>query len=178
MTCYVIGTHPPHGFSNWFRGLEESVSMECVQCVIWFFVISVCIAESVLSLPKISYLNFDSTLEAVCVWLHPVCVILLAVMHVPVIKRHAAAAVCAVVGITLYVTGNWFAASLIVLCGGIAHCTRGRETLECDVDADLDEEAALTAAHPAKIVKAPAGRTSREPAAPYAPMRYARAGYR
>lgn len=156
--------------------------MECVQCVIWFFVISVCIAESVLSLPKISHLNFDNTLEAIGLWLHPVCVILLAAMHVPAIKRRAAAAVCVVIGIALFAAGNWFAASLIVLCGGIAHCKPRREAVAVVCDVDAVEEAASTAAHPAKIVRTPpAASTSPETAEPYAPvrhLRYARAGYR
>lgn len=132
--------------------------MKCVQCVIWFFVISVCVAETVLTLqagPFATELEFGHLLH---VYKHPVCIVLLAAMHAPSLIRHAPY-ICLVVGALLLATdnwvanNNWFAASLIIISGVISLWMSRREaSTDVEQDAQTDEEYGMapSAAYPAR----------------------------
>lgn len=128
--------------------------MKCIQCVIWFFVISVCIALSVIDFgAEWKYFSELEFMDRAQLFVPIVSIILLAVMHVPLVGRSARVVICAVVGISLLLIGNWIAGIAMILHGGITHCTRGDEAGDVgEEDGDISET--LSAAFPVNFTKA------------------------
>lgn len=136
------------------RGPIMNAVLACLQCIVWFFVISVCIGETVMNLSSghESHPNLLLSRESgLADYVHPACLLLLALMHTPAIRRYAVG-ISIVVGALLFTTVNWFAAALIVASGAVT-LWMSRRDATADMGPDVDhDDMTPSSAHPAKQV--------------------------